>query len=142
MTLVIGTLNGQPLNTKLPDDSLLVGSGRPVTRTPEFAVFEGKYLVPILKVMKPAVLMPGDTLVAVPETAVNAEAAVGVVCLVCSPHKKLLMKGWIMASPPVIPNIFVQCPNCQTYHWFESPMMRNWAVENGLNLGVGFEELR
>ncbi len=119
--------------TRLPDDSILVGNGRPVARTPDFAVGpDGQTILPILKVMKPALLMPGDTLVATPETEVNAEAAVELVCPECK--NKVVMRGWILVSPPHMPNVLLQCPNDYTYLWIESPAMRAWAAENGLNL--------
>ncbi len=133
MAIVIGTFNGQPLDTRLPDDSILIGNGRPVARTPDFALAEdGKTILPILKVMKPALLMPGDTLVATPETEVNASAAIEMICPTC--NVKRVMQGWILVSPPHLANVIMQCPSCYTYHHVESPAMRLWAGENGLNL--------
>lgn len=120
MAIVIGTFNGHPLTTKIPDDTILVGLGRPINRTPEFAIApDGETMLPILKIM--------DS-----EQEVPAEAAIETVCPTC--QVKQVMQGWILVSPPHIPNIVMQCPNCYTYHWVESPVMRKWAAENGLNM--------
>jgi hypothetical protein len=144
--LVIGTFYGHPLDTRLPDNSILVGYGRPMERPPEFAIGpEGKYLLPILKVKQPARLLPGDpNLVVTPETEVPAKVLVETVCPHCSPDTKKVMKGYLVVTPPIpgFPNMVIQCANCYRYLWVDSPAMRKYALENGTNLTVEIAELR
>jgi hypothetical protein len=118
--IVMVTATGEPLDTQVPDDTLLVGyASRSAERPPQFVMHpESPVPLKIKQTQVPEVLLPGSDIVAQPSKWVNNWVLMdGLTCPGCQDLQT--KDGYELDTPPELPDFVVQCRSCRSYLWVQ-----------------------